>query len=314
LILAAFWGVYFASLHPWLMNWGATPAERGMALPGDELLPDPSRRFTRAITIQAPATEVWRWVVQIGQDRAGFYSNTWLENLTGANIHNASQIRPEWQTRSIGDRVPLARADLFGGAMAATARTQIVALQPERMIANIPGRFVLQPLGGATRVLLREAVPSTWFGRLLTALAWDPVHFVMQQRMLRGIKERAEHRPLIPPAMSAIARAGWILGGIGLVALFLTSRRYRLWILLPLATALPIIRTTGDFDAALAAFLAVGITVVGGLAFGIRRWPLYLLLASSVAFVLLLSPDAYTSFGLTFLAAGIALPIRSPGL
>jgi hypothetical protein len=52
--------------------------------------------FTRAITIRAPASAVWRWVVQIGQDRAGFYSNTWLENLTGADIHNADAIHPEW--------------------------------------------------------------------------------------------------------------------------------------------------------------------------------------------------------------------------
>jgi hypothetical protein len=104
------------------MNWGATADEQRMTLPGDELLPDPSARFTRAITIHAPQSRVWPWIVQIGQDRAGFYSNTWLENLTGADIHNADAIHPEWQRRAVGDRVPLARPDIFGGRSFAGVR------------------------------------------------------------------------------------------------------------------------------------------------------------------------------------------------
>jgi hypothetical protein len=129
-ILAAVWAIYFADLHPWFMNWGATQAEQQMLLPGHQLLPNPSYRFTRAITIRAPASAVWRWVIQIGQDRAGFYSNTWLENLTGADIHNASTIRTEWQHRAIGDRVRLARPDLLGGIIAKMAQTRIIALEP----------------------------------------------------------------------------------------------------------------------------------------------------------------------------------------
>src|SRR5271167_3967056 len=204
-ILAAVWGVYFAALHPWLMNWGATPTEQRMALPGDQLLPDGSCRFTRAITIRAPASAVWRWVVQIGQDRAGFYSNTWLENLTGADIHNADAIHPEWQQRKIGDRVLLARPDLFGGFFTHLAQTSIIALEPERLIADIPGRFVFQPIDGeTTRLLLREPIPPTFAGRTLNALMWDPMHFVMQQRMLRGIKERAEGQPLVSTQMMRV--------------------------------------------------------------------------------------------------------------
>jgi thiol:disulfide interchange protein len=57
---------------------------------------------------------------------------------------------------------------------------------------------------------------------------------------------------------------------------------------------------TGDWDAALAGLLAVGITLIGGLAFGRRWWPLYTLLAASVLLVLLLAPDAYVAFGLAF--------------
>lgn len=300
MILVALWGVYFGGLHPWLMNWGATAAEQQMALPGDELLPDVSSRFTRAITIRAPAAAVWQWVVQMGQDRAGFYSNTWLENLTGANIHNAEAIHPEWQQRTIGDRVLLARPDLFGGLFAQVAQTRIVTLEPGRLIADIPGRVVLQPIDEqTTRLMLREPVPSTFAARTINALIWDPMHFVMQQRMLRGIKERAEQRPLVPVEMMLVARAGWTLAGAGLMALFLARRRRRPWVLLPIVIVLPVLWSTGDWDASLAGFLAVGITVAGALTFGRRWWPPYLLLAAAVALMLLLAPDGYTAFGVT---------------
>src|SRR3954470_18626931 len=95
--------VYWTGIHPWMTNWGSTAAEQQMALPGDELYPNRTARSTWAITINAPPDIVWQWLVQVGQDRAGFYSYTWLENLIGANIHNANEIHPERQQLAVGD-------------------------------------------------------------------------------------------------------------------------------------------------------------------------------------------------------------------
>ena len=64
-------------LRPWLMNRGSTPEERAMVLPGDTAPPETS--FTRAITIETPPSAVWPWLLAIGQDRAGFPSNDYLE-------------------------------------------------------------------------------------------------------------------------------------------------------------------------------------------------------------------------------------------
>jgi hypothetical protein len=309
-VLAILWCAYLGVLHPWLMSWGATPEEIARALPGDELAP--ASYFTRAITIEAPPSAVWRWIVQIGQDRAGFYSNTWLENLTGANIHNADVIHPEWQQRAIGDRVPLARPDLLGGALRSVSHTDIVALEPERMIANIPGRFVLQPIDEhTTRLLFRESIESQ--GPVVTRwLAWDPMHFVMVQRMLRGIKERAEGRPLVAALMMLAARLGWALAGTSLVGTFLTRRRWWPWLSAPVVPVLAPLSATGDWDGAVAGFLAIGITLLGALAFGRRWWGPYMLLAAGVLLILLPAPDPYVAFGLTFdlivvtvLAAGL---------
>ena len=57
-----------------LLDYGSTPSEAAHRLPGDELLPDADLVATRAITIGAPPSDVWPWLVQIGNGRAGAYS------------------------------------------------------------------------------------------------------------------------------------------------------------------------------------------------------------------------------------------------
>jgi len=76
-------------------NWGATEDEQHAELPGDELVPGQATVTTRAVSIDAPAEEVWRWLVQIGQDRGGLYSYDWLENILGLNVHSTGQIREQ---------------------------------------------------------------------------------------------------------------------------------------------------------------------------------------------------------------------------
>jgi hypothetical protein len=301
-MFVALGGLFLTVLHPWLMNWGSTREEQVLVLPGD--VEAPSSYFTRAITIDTPPSAVWPWLMQIGQDRAGFYSNDYLENLTGADIHNADVIRPEWQARAVGDRVRMTSPQetaIGGDATQLTVRI----LDPERLYADMPGRFVLQPMGEhATRLLLREklAIPersgSMW-------LIWDPMHFVMEQRMLQGIKERAEGRPFVSPIVQAAAHVGWALAGAGILGVLVSRRRWWPWLLLPIAPGLPIVWFTGDLNSALAAFMAVGITVAGAVVFGWQWWPPYLVLASCVALVLLLAPDTFAAFGLLFLLVSI---------
>jgi hypothetical protein len=83
------------------MNLGSTEGEREMSLPGDALNADPAWQTTRGLTIDAPPDVVWSWLIQHGQDRAGFYSYDWLENLVAADIHNVNEVRPEWQERQL---------------------------------------------------------------------------------------------------------------------------------------------------------------------------------------------------------------------
>jgi hypothetical protein len=95
------------ALRPWHTTWGASAEERAMPLPGDQIVEEAHYRLDHAVTVEAPADSVWPWIVQIGQDRAGFYSYDRLEQLIGDDIHNADRIHPEWQHRRVGERVLL---------------------------------------------------------------------------------------------------------------------------------------------------------------------------------------------------------------
>jgi hypothetical protein len=69
----------------WYSKWGTAISEVTMSLPGDEFVPQPVLISTRAITIQAPASTVWSWLVQIGQGRGALFSR--LSHRAGSSDH-----------------------------------------------------------------------------------------------------------------------------------------------------------------------------------------------------------------------------------
>jgi len=188
---------YRTRVRPWLAHWGATPDEVDATLPGDELVDGRGPRTTRALTIDASPAAVWPWLAQIGEDRAGFYSYAWLERLAGCAMHNADGIHPEWAHQEAGETVWLAQRYHELG------RQVVARLEPERAFAMVSpadwdaiGRgeratgawtFVLEPTpDGRTRLLARGS------GGAVGTFAFDVAHFVMEQKMMRGIKQRAE--------------------------------------------------------------------------------------------------------------------------
>ena len=290
--------VYWVGLHPWMANWGSTLAEQQMTLPGDELSLKGTTHTTWAITINAPPEAIWPWLVQVGQDRAGFYSYTWLENLIGADIHNADAIHPEWQQLAVGDAWRLAPADYLWG-LGQDAVVPVALIEPGRVLVlkSLWGAHVILPIDEHTsRLIVRGQAGSS---DLVTRLVMDPLVFTMEKRMLLGLQARAEGRPDAPPALKLMARLGWAAVGLIVAALFLRQRR-RPWLALPVVAALPGLLASRDVEAGLAAFLAVGITVLGFLVFGRRWWGLFLVIASVVMLTLLLAPDAYIAIGLAF--------------
>ena len=179
------------------LRLGATAAEAAMPLSGDAILPQADLVATRAITIEAPPTKVWPWLVQMGQGRGGFYSYDALENLVGCDLHSADRIVDEWQALAVGDavrlhpEVPLTVAEIEEGS--AIVLRGGVPLGDTPAPYDFTWAFVLRDgADGTTRLVIRErwAYHQRW-ARLVVEPA-EAVSAVMSHKMLRGIKDRAE--------------------------------------------------------------------------------------------------------------------------
>ena len=180
--------VYRRLLRRPILTWGATAEEADARLPGDELLEDADGVATRAITINAPASEVWPWIAQMGPvPRGGAYTYDWIENLLGLQMHSADHVLAEYQHPQIGDG--------FGfGANRMSYRI----VEPEHVLAlqsadgNWVWSFVLDEQGGATRLISRNRFRLPRLRDKIGMIPMEPGSLVMERRMLYGIRHRAE--------------------------------------------------------------------------------------------------------------------------
>jgi hypothetical protein len=205
--------LYPILIEPWHLSWGAIKEEQKMDLPGDDLSPDPNIRSTRAITINAPVEDVWPWLVQIGQGRGGLYSYDWLENIAGCDMRSADRIHPEWQDTKPGDFVRFGKPDsnypkvpvyavepnkvlILGGITDAKTGRDLKPGEPKpEQYYGSTWVFYLKKIDDThTRLIARSlysyspGIGNTIMWRVIT----EPLHFIMERKMLFGIKERAE--------------------------------------------------------------------------------------------------------------------------
>jgi hypothetical protein len=181
-------GVYAGLLREEILTWGATAEEGAAALPGDELLPVPDGQATRAIWIEAPPSDVWPWIAQMGPaPRGGAYTYDWVENLMGLNMHSADHVLADFQHPRIGDQIG------FGAN-----RMRLERVEPPHALAwrstdgNWVWLFNLREDGARTRLISRNRFRLPGLKERLGMLPMEPASLVMERRMLVGIKERAE--------------------------------------------------------------------------------------------------------------------------
>ena len=176
----------------WCLSWGATDEEVARTLPGDDLLAVPDIVSTRAVWIDAPAGEIWPWLVQMGPGRGGAYTYDWIENLFGLGMHSADRILPQFQDLKVGDAQRL-------GKRGPVLRVSV--LEPERALVmrsddgNWIWGFILVREGTGTRLISRNriAVPGAPPAvRALNTYLMEPGSLIMERRMLLGIKQRAQ--------------------------------------------------------------------------------------------------------------------------
>ncbi len=211
-------------LDRWRTSWGVLPIEAVKSFPGDDLIPEAATSETRGVTIDAPPSAVWPWLVQMGYGRGGWYSYDPID----MGRPSATTILSEHQHLAVGDLLPtdpgggfevkilepeqalvvysdtelvksqreIARAD---GAEAASANVQATGAamtfaQPGEFAAS--WAFLLEPLdGGQTRLVERVRVrfgeaEQPWMRFTMPMMGFGV--FVMVRRQLLGIRDRAE--------------------------------------------------------------------------------------------------------------------------
>lgn len=200
-VLALAYTTLVIAWRPWHRDWGSTADERRAPLPGDSFSSAPERAGDRAIPVDAPADSVWPWLLQLGEDRGGFYSYTSLENLFGLHIVNAERIQPEWQSLAAGDFVQAVPPDWLGGAFGDRIGWEVDEVDGERHVLALR-YWVFQVESVDQRSSRLHVRPHAGDAPLpiapLLLLTFEPAHFIMERATLEGIKRRAEgpsHQP-----------------------------------------------------------------------------------------------------------------------
>lgn len=207
-----------------MLRWGATDDEVSASYPGDDFIGRPRSRSTMATTLPAPPAAVWPWLVQMGADRAGWYSWDQVDN---AGRPSATEVVDEWQDLRTGDRISATTDGRFFFTVAAAEYPSTLVLRSDFTLLGG------QPLGPSepdphafargvwsfhlrelpdhqTRLVVRTvgrdgpraitAVFDTLFG--------EPAHLIMQARQFHNLAQRVRSTSASNiPAESATAVA-----------------------------------------------------------------------------------------------------------
>jgi hypothetical protein len=198
---------YIVLIRPRLLHWGATDDEVQAEYPGRELIPGATRSATMAVTIDAPPSRVWPWLVQMGYGRGGWYSWDRLDNW---GQKSADRLHPEWQQIALHDGLPSMPDN--------KAWWEVAALEPERYLGlrasmslsgkpfdpsgkrprfftdSIWGFLLIETGNGRTRLVVSGywLLQPRWLQRPFSLLFLEPSHWIMQTRQFRNLKRLTE--------------------------------------------------------------------------------------------------------------------------
>lgn len=198
-------------------TYGSTKEERNARLPGDRIVSDPKVVTDHAVTIDAPPSAVWPWLVQMGWGRGGWYTARWVDRLLfPANGPSADRIVPELQDIGVGTFIPDGPPHTECGlvveeieherALVLRSNSHLPKSWRPHSTLDWSWAFVLTPLdeGRRTRFHFRSRwTTGPWWLTLGGRLGIVPADFIMSRAMLRGAKTRVENA-VRGPATTAV--------------------------------------------------------------------------------------------------------------
>lgn len=184
---------------------GGPEPDEALALTGDELLPDAAAQLTLQTTMRATPERIWPWLVQMGCNRAGFYSYDALDNN---GKRSARELHPEWQQLDVGQLVAATpegkggfevlcvdpeRVLILGGLFGSDTERQLsfASVRPEHFW-QVTWAFVIEPLD-AERTRLWVRARAAFSADQVGHARWiRPVHNMMESAQLRHLRARVE--------------------------------------------------------------------------------------------------------------------------
>jgi hypothetical protein len=185
--------LYLTLIRPWQLRWGASDEEMARDMPGDAIVASPSFDATRAVTVNAPAENIYPWIVQVGMTRAGWYSYDLLDNLARPS---AEEILLEHQTIQIGDVIPMSPDGKQGMHVYDFLENKWMLWWDN--LGDSTWVWDIYPLGeNQSRLVTRVRMKYRWFSpAILFSLLIEFFDIVMMRKCMLGIKRRAEGLPL----------------------------------------------------------------------------------------------------------------------
>jgi hypothetical protein len=180
---------YLALFRPWQLRWGATDIEITRSMSGDDIVSNPTFNATRTVTINALAENIYPWIVQIGVNRAGWYSYDLLDNL---GRHSSEAILPQHQSIKVDDLVPMS-PDGKQGLWVKDFRYSEWVLWWDKT-GDTSWVWGIYPEGSTcSRLVTRVRVKYRWFSSaILFNLIIEFFDIWMMRKCMLGIKRRAE--------------------------------------------------------------------------------------------------------------------------
>ena len=141
-------------------TWGSTASERALAFPCDTVLPNASFDLYRAVTVEAPASVIFRWLCQL---RVAPYSYDLLDNR---GRRSPRELTPGLDELVVGQKV-MTIFTLASFNIGEQLTVRIVSGRPRTLFGDLAVSYTVVPCGDARSrlvVKLRVDLPGNGLG------------------------------------------------------------------------------------------------------------------------------------------------------
>lgn len=162
-------------------------------LPGDQLVPAAAVIMDREAELSATPDQVWPWLIQLGQGRAGWYLPRRLERLLPPGRRALRRIEAAYQRVAVGDRVPDYGRDAWFQARVIDPSHALVWWAERGRDLQLSWALVLEPAGPqASRLRIRLRINRRLGGhaRALIEPGAELLDLVTIRLMIAGLRER----------------------------------------------------------------------------------------------------------------------------